>query len=821
MFLTQEDYRKIESWLKLNSKKDTDFDFADSIDGSETIAIVQGNKNKRIFLRDFINEVGNLFTKDLVNVSADFGLHGITLETAIQTIPLIKRKEGLVITFEDTDSNWRIYQFIGELPWWNFTDQWRDVLNWESFAVDSLLPDEEDITATEPDGKGNAKLKFADREYNPDAFSGLGHVILRKNLIEVMDPETGKSRGVVNYLYQDMINKENTIYEIRYDFNLDGEAVTIPNGCILNFKGGTLANGTLIGNDTCIDAAPVQIVGTSPKVFKRNDGWSGSVDEFTTFDTPNVTLRGTWNVKEAYPEWGGADNTGVKDSTKNIQFVMDNFSRIYFDGEYLTRQIDFKDNRIIEMSPRTVIYGNEGFGLNERLFNIDAVSNVTIYGNNSKLDLIKGKRTYDTDWEKAHGEYMHNVFINSANNVEVYDLNSYNSGGDGFVLAHGGNKNIKLIGCVSDGNRRQGLSIINGVNVWVDKCIFRNTKGTAPRAGIDIEPNYADGYFCDNVHLSNIITENNGGAGLLLAMSLKTTTGVNDNVSIHVDNFTSINDDIGISLQNMTPGDIKGHININNMHVFGSKFLTVGRWGVKSKLKTNITNCYFEKTLTKDTAPVSNSVIIGRTENDGTPYDPNIGGITVDDLTINNATTEALSYFVYLNFVHKTSEAKSVILEDFNITNMKILSDNTFNEYGHIFDASGIQGIISSKMSVDTHLCISNFSKYGILLFDKYEITASIISLAKANILKNLNRPVRFSRNVGFASTVTFKPESGDKLFDSNGDEITTLVLADPEGLVVGGRKKYIGEYIELIPREDGWYLFDSSQMIKNTIRTT
>lgn len=245
MFLTQEDYRKIEFWLKLNSKKDIDFDFIDSIDGTETVTIIQGNKNKRIFLKDFINEVENLFTKDLVNISADFGLHGITLETAIQAIPLINRKKGLVVTFEDTDSNWRIYQFIGELPQWNLVDQWQDVLNWKSFAVDSLLPDEEDITATEPDSKGNAKLKFADKEYNPDSFSGLGHVILRKNLVEVIDPETGKSRGIINFLYQDMINKENTIYEIKYDFDLNKQTIIIPNNSILNYNGGSIINGNI------------------------------------------------------------------------------------------------------------------------------------------------------------------------------------------------------------------------------------------------------------------------------------------------------------------------------------------------------------------------------------------------------------------------------------------------------------------------------------------------------------------------------------------------------------------------------------------------
>lgn len=282
MFLTQEDYRKIESWLKLNSKKDTDFDFVDSIDGTETVTIVQGNKNKRIFLRDFINEVGNPFTKDLVNVSADFGLHGITLETAIQAIPLVGRKEGLVITFEDTDSNWRIHQFIGELPQWNLVEQWQDVLNQESFAVDSLLPDEEDITATESDDKGNAKLKFADKEYNPDAFSGLGYVILRKNLVEVMGPETGESRGIVNLLYQDMIKKENTVYEIKYDFDLNGQTITIPSNCTLKFNGGSIINGELRLNNSIISSEDICFSGITFQGTLKSDvlsSWFTNLNE--------------------------------------------------------------------------------------------------------------------------------------------------------------------------------------------------------------------------------------------------------------------------------------------------------------------------------------------------------------------------------------------------------------------------------------------------------------------------------------------------------------------------------------------------------------
>ena len=45
-----------------------------------------------------------------------------------------------------------------------------------------------------------------------------------------------------------MISDENTIYEIRYDFNLDGEEIIIPVNCVLKFNGGSLINGTIILN---------------------------------------------------------------------------------------------------------------------------------------------------------------------------------------------------------------------------------------------------------------------------------------------------------------------------------------------------------------------------------------------------------------------------------------------------------------------------------------------------------------------------------------------------------------------------------------------
>ena len=99
------------------------------------------------------------------------------------------------------------------------------------------LADDEDITSVE-DSTGTNVLKLANRAYNPSNFSGKGYKILRKNI------QDGK-----NVLTQEMINEPNTIYEIRYDFDLNGDIV-IPDNSRLIFKGGSLSNGTITGNFT-------------------------------------------------------------------------------------------------------------------------------------------------------------------------------------------------------------------------------------------------------------------------------------------------------------------------------------------------------------------------------------------------------------------------------------------------------------------------------------------------------------------------------------------------------------------------------------------
>ena len=147
-------------------------------------------------------------------------------------------------------------------------------------------PDDEDLISEEKP-EGSKVLKLADKMYNASAFSGLGRVYLRKNVT-----------ASKNILTQAMISNANTRYIIQYDYDLNGQAITIPEGCVLDFQGGSISNGTIYGDSTAI------------------------VDTLNTIFGSNVTVSGSFALSGGWmPEWFGAMN-GV-DCTDALQRSLD------------------------------------------------------------------------------------------------------------------------------------------------------------------------------------------------------------------------------------------------------------------------------------------------------------------------------------------------------------------------------------------------------------------------------------------------------------------------------------------------------------------
>lgn len=111
-------------------------------------------------------------------------------------------------------------------------------LNGESYG-NAVPADEEDLTQV------NGALQLKDREVDADNFQSKGYVVLRKNLVQ---QEDGSYK---NILTSDMINQPNTIYEIKYDFDLNRETINVPENCTLKFNGGSFINANFTLQNNC------------------------------------------------------------------------------------------------------------------------------------------------------------------------------------------------------------------------------------------------------------------------------------------------------------------------------------------------------------------------------------------------------------------------------------------------------------------------------------------------------------------------------------------------------------------------------------------
>ena len=89
-----------------------------------------------------------------------------------------------------------------------------------------------------PGSSADINVKVNALTTNPNVPVTYKTIILKKNLV-----------NGVNTLTQEMMSAQNTKYIIKYNYTL-GENITIPENCILEFDGGSISNGTIIGNDT-------------------------------------------------------------------------------------------------------------------------------------------------------------------------------------------------------------------------------------------------------------------------------------------------------------------------------------------------------------------------------------------------------------------------------------------------------------------------------------------------------------------------------------------------------------------------------------------
>lgn len=334
---------------------------------------------------------------------------------------------------------------------------------------------------------------------------------------------------------QNKFNKPNTIYKVTKDLDLNHCVLTIPEGCTLQFDGGTISNGSLFGNFTKIIA-----------------------DSSTVIFGQQIHIEGSWDIADIYDEWFWFDTDPSyisNDTIKNILALSNDSinNTIHFDANrtyYFELPYKGKTNLGDDVRPNYWLLNTSdydflriftGFTSNTHLivnntiqmlptnqgayfiFHIENKENITISGtgaiNGDAKDHLYTDPFAGTDY---YGEWGHVLNFRSCNNVVVRDITIGYAFGDGIALGNAAynNNGVKEAGLATKNvtidavkvlyARRNGISL-GGNNYTITNVYFEGNgsdtiKGTAPMAAIDFENDYVDiepSGLCTNVSMNN------------------------------------------------------------------------------------------------------------------------------------------------------------------------------------------------------------------------------------------------------------------------------------------------------------------------------
>jgi hypothetical protein len=235
--------------------------------------------------------------------------------------------------------------------------------------------------------------------------------------------------------------------------------------------------------------------------------------------------------------WWGFDKT---DSTESLQkAIRSGASRLvipYMGEPWIVRPIQLAGGQEILLEPGVVILAKRGEfqGGGDSLFSAVGQSNIVIRGYGACLRMHK--RDYQKPPYKP-AEWRMGIALRGCRHVLSEGLRVEGSGGDGFYVDGGGDRgwseDITLRNCTAYDHHRQGVSVISAANLLIENCEFSNTWGTAPEAGIDLEPD-TESQRLANCVIRNCIFENNNGNQILVHLSPLTSNS--EPVSIRFEN---------------------------------------------------------------------------------------------------------------------------------------------------------------------------------------------------------------------------------------------------------------------------------------------
>ena len=269
----------------------------------------------------------------------------------------------------------------------------------------------------------------------------------------------------------------------------------MPEGCVLEFDGGSIRNGKIFLNNTIIN---------SNNVIFYNIDFDGILENVVDINWFNIR----YNQKvDNSQELGLAFKLSFLSKKRYLKLNKD--SIIYIDSTMLDTE-----NRIarlhisisnfeLDLNNSTIISLPNG---SDRYYLIRATNADNLIIRNGTLIGDKYSHIGTT------GEWGYGIDLSGCHNCIIENLVVKECWGDGIALTKYGNSdgdptseltaqthcgNILLTNCIFEDNGRNNLSVICALNTYVENCEFNKADRTLPMVGVDVEPDTADTYVID------------------------------------------------------------------------------------------------------------------------------------------------------------------------------------------------------------------------------------------------------------------------------------------------------------------------------------
>ena len=243
-------------------------------------------------------------------------------------------------------------------------------------------------------------------------------------------------------------------------------------------------------------------------------------DQYRQQDSRAVAEVRAGTRTTAYAAWWGFD---AIDSTRFVQAAIESGATKvvipYMGQDWIITPITLAANQEIVLEPGVVVSAKRGAfkGSHDSLFKAQSKQNITIGGYGATLAMQKQDYMSDA-YQKA--EWRTALYFDSCSNIKVYGLTIKDTGGDGVYLGDAGepgyNQNVVIQDVFFDNNYRQGISLISAEDVSIHNCVFKDTGGTGPAGGIDLETDHPSNRLV-NITVRNCIAENNEGPGFIVS----------------------------------------------------------------------------------------------------------------------------------------------------------------------------------------------------------------------------------------------------------------------------------------------------------------